>query len=54
MYTEEAAGKLKAILDSVDVDVSILINNVGVIDFGNLTEREIWKINLMINVNVNA
>lgn len=54
LYTEEAAGKLKAILDSVQEDVAILINNVGVIDFGTLGEREIWKINLMINVNINA
>ena len=37
-----------------DLDVSILVNNVGVLHFGSLVDRDIASVAQMISVNVNA
>ena len=37
-----------------DLDVSILVNNVGVLPLGQLGDSSIEQLNLAINVNVNA
>ena len=54
LETDESASKLKDLLDSVKEDVSVLVNNVGVLHFGRLGDMDILSINTMINVNVNA
>ena len=54
LETEEIAQKLKDLLDSVNEDISILVNNVGVLHFGRLGDRDVKSINMMINVNINA
>ena len=35
-------------------DISILANNVGILHFGRLGDKDLDSINSMINVNVNA
>ena len=41
LETEEAAMELKSLLDQLDVDISILANNCGVLHFGRLGDRDI-------------
>ena len=45
LQTEESARELKALLDTVKADVSILVNNVGVLPLGPLDESAIEPIN---------
>ena len=54
LETETSAQILKELLDSVQEDISILVNNVGVLHFGRLGDRDVQSINAMINVNINA
>ena len=54
LETEESANELKALIDAVKEDISILANNAGVLHFGRLGDRSLESINGMINVNVNA
>ena len=41
LETDESASKLKDLLDSVKEDVSVLVNNVGVLHFGRLGDMDI-------------
>ena len=54
LETEESAQELQRLLATINEDISILVNNVGVLHFGRLGDRDLKSINTMINVNVNA
>ena len=58
LWNEEDAQKLKDRLEMVwyatDGDISVLVNNVGVLPLGPLAESSIESVTNAINVNVNA
>ena len=56
LATLESAEGLKALLDKElkDIDVSMLVNNVGCAFFGDLKSHTIWDSMRQINVNVNS
>ena len=56
LSTQESAEELQALLDGAlkDLDVSILVNNVGCAKFASLDQHSIWDSMRMINVNINS
>ena len=55
LQTEKSAEHLKTLLkDVAELDVSILVNNVGLLTYGSLEKISIRDMNTCININVNA
>lgn len=56
LSTEESAEQLKSLLEEnlKDVDVSILVNNVGCAKYAALDKHTIWDSMRQVNVNVNS
>ena len=56
LSTEESAQDLKKMLDSTleGVDVSVLVNNVGVAKYGALHDHSVWDSMRQVNVNINS
>lgn len=56
LCTTESAQDLQALLEAQlkDMDVSVLVNNVGCAKFGAFDKHSIWDSMRQINVNVNS
>ena len=56
LSTEDSVKGLKALLDEklADIDVSMLVNNVGTAYYGSLHESKIWDSMKQINVCINS
>lgn len=54
LHSEESAQGLKDELDKLDIDVSILVNNVGILPNSTLDKAPIGLINAAIRININS
>lgn len=55
LETQEDVDRLNKQLDSVkELDISILVNNLGALIYGDLMRLDIASVNSHININVNA